>query len=211
MKRIGMLILLACTGLIVKPYSANAQAQELQQLLLDIQKLSSMKSVLSEMKTAYNVISAGYDEVKNVTQGNFSLHDAFINGLLLVNPNIKNYQRVADIIADEGRILSEYKSAFGNFKASGMFNTVEITYMGNVYSNLFNQTLENLDQLTLVLTENSLSMTDDDRLQNIDRIYADMEEKLAFLRTFNRKTNGVLVNRSDLQQTNKTIKGLYGL
>jgi len=210
MKKPLFLLMLISAAFIAKPHRANAQAQELQQLILDIQKLSSMKSILSEMKTAYNVITTGYNSVRDITKGNFNLHEAFIDGLLLVSPNIRNYKRVADVISDEAKILSEYKSAFGSFKASNMFNPNEIDYMGKVYSNLFDESLQNIDELQLVLTDNSLSMTDDDRLQNIDRIYSDMEKKLAFLRSFNRQANHVLTNRGNLNQQSSTLKKLYG-
>ena len=60
------------------PVRTNAQEQELQQLALDIEKLSELKSMLADMKTAYQVLSRGYDKVKGVTQGNFSLHQIFL-------------------------------------------------------------------------------------------------------------------------------------
>ena len=193
------------------PVRTNAQEQELQQLALDIEKLSELKSMLADMKTAYQVLSRGYDKVKGVTQGNFSLHQLFLNGLLLVSPSVRHYTKVADIITKEARIVQEYKRAFSSFKASHLFNLIEIDYMGKVYSHLFEQTLQNLDELTLVITSGSLRMSDEQRLQSIDRLYADTNDKLSFLRSFNRKADDILKHRQALQAQNKTLEKIFGV
>ena len=67
--------------------------------------------------------------------------------------------------------------------------------MGNVYSNLFNKSLQNLDELTMVITAGKLRMSDDERLNAIDRIYIDMGDKLVFLRTFNKENNVLAIQR----------------
>lgn len=193
------------------PFKTNAQEQELQQLALDIEKLSELKSMLADMKTAYQVLSRGYEQVKGITQGNFSLHQLFLNSLLLVSPTVRNYSRVAEIIATEARIIKEYKAAFSSFKASSLFNPEEIDYMGKVYSHLFEQTIQNLDELTLVITSGRLRMSDEERLQSIDRLYADTIDKLSFLRSFNRKTDDILNRRKALQSQNKTLEKIFGV
>jgi len=193
------------------PFKTNAQEQELQQLALDIEKLSELKSMLADMKTAYQVLSRGYEQVKGITQGNFSLHQLFLNSLLLVSPTVRNYSRVAEIIATEARIIKEYKAAFSSFKASSLFNPEEIDYMGKVYSHLFEQTIQNLDELTLVITSGRLRTSDEERLQSIDRLYADTIDKLSFLRSFNRKTDDILNRRKALQSQNKTLEKIFGV
>ena len=79
--------------------SAKAQSQEAQQLLLNVEKLSQLKNILSDMKKGYQVISGGYNAIKDISQGNFSLHGIFLDGLMLVSPEVKKYRRVADIIS----------------------------------------------------------------------------------------------------------------
>lgn len=189
----------------------HAQLKEAQQLAIDIEKLAQFKSLLKQMYEAYELISNGYEKVKNVTSGNYSLHEAFIDGLLLVNPNLRNYSRVGDIITYQGYILSEYKNAFSRFRTSGRFTPKEIIYMGNIYSNLFNESLQNLDELTLVLTKSNLRMSDDERLQAIDRLFDDMSRKLQFLRSFNKKTAAVMQQRTRQMQNQQTLQQLYNV
>jgi hypothetical protein len=188
-----------------------AQSQEAQQLLLNVEKLSQLKNILSDMKRGYTVISKGYNSVKNIAQGNFSLHEVFLDGLMLVNPEIKKYRRVADIISYQKDIITEYKSAFNRFKSSSNFSSREIDYLGNVYRQLFDQSMDNLDELFTVITSSKLRMSDDERLQAIDRIFADTENQLVFLRSFNKEASILNLQRQREKSDLKTTKGYFGI
>lgn len=195
-------------------FSSNrsfAQSQEAQQLLLNVEKLSQLKNILSDMKRGYTIISKGYNSVKNIAQGNFSLHEVFLDGLMLVNPEIKKYSRVADIISYQKDIITEYRSAFNRFKSSSNFSPGEIDYLGKVYKQLFDQSMDNLDELLAVITSSKLRMSDDERLQAIDRIFADMENKLVFLRSFNKEASILNVQRQREKADLKTTKGYFGI
>jgi hypothetical protein len=184
---------------------ANAQSFEVQQLLLNWEKLIQMKNILSDMKKGYEIVSQGYNSVKNIANGNFNLHETFIDGLLLVNPEIRKYKRVADIIAYQKDIVSEYRSAFNRFKNTNIFNDRELKYLEKVYKQLTAQSIDNLDELTTVLTSSKLRMSDDERLQAIDWIFADTEDKLQFLRNFNKQASILSLQR---QKEKSEINGL---
>lgn len=201
-KCLYLLLLFCALGI-----SVRAQSQEAQQLLLNVEKLSQLKNILADMKKGYQVVSGGYNTIKNISQGNFSLHEVFLDGLMLVSPEVKKYRRVADILNYQKNIISEYKSAFKRFNASENFNPTEIDYLGRVYKRLFDQSLDNLDELAMVITSAKLRMSDDERLQAIDRIFADVQDKLVFLRDFNSKATSLSLARekqkSDLKQSLK--------
>ncbi len=204
MKKIWILMLVIAISSATK-----AQSVEVQQLLLNYEKLKQLKNILSDMKKGYEIVSKGYNTIKDISEGNFNLHDAFINSLLSVNPEIKNYKKVADIVTCQKNIVKEYKSAFSRFKRSGTFSATEIEYLGKVYGNLFNQSIQNLDDLATVLTSNKLSMSDNERLEAIDRIFADTEDKLIFLRDFNKKTNILAIQRIREKRSIETSEKLH--
>src|SRR5258708_29749262 len=209
MKKIIIPLILLFVGLSLSLRS-SAQAQELEQLALDIEKLVQMKSILKEMYTGYQILTGGYNTIKNLAQGNFNLHSAFLNSLLTVNPAVKNYVRVADILASQATLVSEYKAALSHFSGSGAFSASELNYFTGVYSNLFNKSLDNLDELVMVLTDSKLRMSDAERLASIDHLYYDMQDKLAFLRQFNGRAGVLEVQRQhEMLEINK-LKSLYG-
>lgn len=184
---------------------SKAQSTEVQQLLLNVEKLSQLKNILKDMKKGYTIVSGGYNAIKDISKGNFSLHSVFLDGLMLVSPEVKKYRKVVDIIIYQKRIISEYESAFKQFKATNNFNSFEIKYLGRVYKNLLDQSIDNLDQLVMIITSSKLRMNDEERLQAIDRIFEDTEDKLVFLRSFNSQALGLSFQRekerADIRQS----------
>src|SRR5690348_15005321 len=152
-----------------------AQSDETQQFVLHVQKLSQFRRILLDMKQGYEIISMGYNTIRDISRGNFNLHEAFLNGLLKVSPAVRNDERVGKIIRGQLRLVREYKSAFLFFKGEGCFSIQELGYMEGVYSRLIYESLKDLDELSTVLTAGKLRMSDEERLRAIDRIYDDME------------------------------------
>ena len=194
MKKI--LILILTVSMTIVSNKANAQSAEIQQLILNIEKLSQFKKILSDMKKGYELLSGGYKTVKDMTEGNFSLHKTFLDALMQVSPVVKNYKRLGDIINFQMLLMKESKNGLNRFVKSGNFSEKEISYFEKVYGNLLSQSLRNLDELTMVVTADKLRMSDDERLQTVDDIYLQMQDKLLFLRNFNATSNVLALQRA---------------
>lgn len=201
----GLLIVFILSAFSFIP--AKAQTTDMVQLILDIEKLTQLKGILSDMKTGYNIIDGGYNQVKSIEQGNFSLHQTFLNGLLAVSPAVTKYGRIADIVLEQGYIVTEYTTTFKQLRESGSFTANEIAYLANVYTTLLQQSLMNLSQLTTILTAGKLRMSDDERLRAVDHIYADTDDKLTFLRHFDQQATILSMQRqNDLNDISSTQK-----
>ncbi len=211
MKRVIVTCVISIVSMICKSSFVKAQAAEIQQLLLDVQKLSALKGILNDMYKGYEIVSNGYETIKNISEGNFNLHEAFLDGLLAVSPAVQNYKRIADIINNQLMIVKEYKTAYTRYKEDENFTPDEIIYIGKVYSNLFNESLKSLDELTIVITASTLRMSDDERISSIDRISEDMQDKLTFLRYFNNSTSILEVQRAKEKNDATTMQGIYGI
>jgi hypothetical protein len=207
MKKIIIVVIAVCC--IMQLQLASAQTADLEQLSLDIEKLAQFKQILADMKKGYAIINTGYTTISSISQGTFNLHQGFLNGLLAVSPPLRAYSRVVQIISYQEILLSEYKSTYSSFKSGGRFTPNEITYMGTVYKNLFNQSVNNLSSLTMVMTNSQLRMSDDERLMQIDRIDKNMQEEVSFLRSFNNKASAIDAQRARQQQDSKSIQQLY--
>ncbi len=83
--------------------------------------------------------------------------------------------------------------------------------MEDVYKNLFNKSLQNLDELSIVMTAGKLRMSDDERIAAIDRIYKDISDKLVFLRSFNNEGSVLAVQRGREMVDTKLSEKLNGL
>lgn len=207
MKRILVMVVLSTIGFT----RVNAQVDELAQLALNIEKLAQFKSILSDLKKGYEIVSKGYGTVKSLTEGNFSMHKVFLDGLMQVSPGVMKYRKIADIIAYQIYLVKEYKRAFRRFQDSNSFNVDEIIYLSKVYENLFNSSLKNLDELAMVITSGKLRMSDDERLAAIDKVFIEMEDKVAFLRHFNNQASMLVVQRQKEKKEILEMEAIYGI
>jgi hypothetical protein len=189
----------------------KAQSFDVQQLLLDIQKLSQLKQILTDLKQGYQILDAGYSAVRDIAKGNFNLHQAFLDGLLAVSPAVKNYQRVADIVDLEASMLGKYQAAWAQFQRSGRLTPGELSLLGQVYGNLFNEAAKGLTDLVNILTDGTLRASDAERMAAIDGIYAGMVEKATFLDRVNNTTALLAIQRAGEEKDVEVLKGLYGL
>jgi len=190
-------------------FKVSAQSAEAQQLLLNVEKLSQLKNILSDMKRGYEVLSKGYNAVRGIAQGNFSLHETFLDGLLLVSPEVRKYHRIAELIAAQGKLIREYKSAYQGFAFSGSFSAAELEYFSRVYASLASESLEHLEELLRVISSGELRMNDSERLSVIDRLAGQMESKLAFLRYFNAKGWSVKRQRDRERRSLSDLRSIY--
>lgn len=196
---------------VTNPCRSYAQADEIQQLILDVEKLNQFRQILQDMYDGYKILEGGYNKIKEIASGNFKLHEVFLDGLYLVNPAIKKYHKVADIIQYQYVLIKEYKAAFDMLRSSDMFNGNELDYISGVYKNLFNESVSDLDALLMVVTAGTFRMSDDERLQAIDKIYNGMESKLLFLRHFNSSAHLLALQRlKDYGELNG-LKSLHGV
>src|SRR5690606_34975487 len=104
MKRIGILLLtLSSTA------ASFSQTQEAAQLLLNYEKLKQLEEILDNMYKGYQILSQGYNRIKNIAEGNYSLHQVFLDGLFAVNPAVAKYRRIPDIIRYQQLLMKEYR------------------------------------------------------------------------------------------------------
>lgn len=118
---------------------------------------------------------------------------------------------MADIITCQLQLVDEYSNAYKRFKQDTHFSPDEIAYMGQVYNNLIDESLDGLDDLATVITDGILRASDDERLHQIDALYAAMQDRLQFLRYFNNNTTLLGLQRARESNDINTIKNIYGL
>jgi hypothetical protein len=205
-----MILCIGFSFFLCKPVFVSAQSQEAQQLLLDWEKLTQFKKILKDMKDGYQIIHKGYTTIRDISSGNFNLHKNFLDALMDVSPAVKQYKRIADIINYQLQIVKQYKAAFKQFKEDKNFTVQEIDYIGKVYANLFNESVKNLDELAMVITAGKLRMSDDERMQAIDRIYSSIEDQFSFLQDFNSSTSYLSLQRQSEQTEIEMSRKILG-
>lgn len=188
----------------------RAQSFEIQQLVLDIEKLTQLKDILKDLKEGYQVLDKGYSAIRDISQGNFNLHKAYLDGLLAVSPAVKNYARVAEIINLQLSMVSKYQAAWGQFQKDQHFRPDELGLMAVFFGNLLDESAKALDDLATILTDGTIRASDAERLKQIDAIDEGMVRRDRELEAFDRSTVALSLGRASDEADYEAIKKLYG-
>lgn len=159
----------------------------------------------------YKIAQEGLSAIGAIKKGEFNLHLDFFNSLEDINPQIKSYTRVTDIIARAADIKKIYTNSYKSMKTSGGFTANEIDYFYAVFTKLLDEIAANMDQLLALVTANTFTMKDDERMKRIDDLYTDMESKYAFANSFSHEAQLLSVHRINERSEAEISKSLYNI
>jgi len=185
--------------------------QLLQQYVLDIEKLASMKATLQQMYKGYATLETGYTTIRDIAKGNFNLHKAFLDALLVISPAVASDPRIPTIINTEYSIVAGYHAANARWSASGVFTPQELNYIIDTYSALLTRCTQSIEELTLVITADQLRMSDGQRMQAIGRIDEETKQQAAMLQQLDNTLAIQTEQRLAAQGDINTLNSIYGL
>jgi flagellin-specific chaperone FliS len=180
---------------------------------LEVQKIQNQTIWLQDaQKTLENTMSElDLSDITDWVQKIKDLYSEYYQELSEVKQIIQDYDKVKTIIELQERIVSEYNSASALFKQDKHFTASELSYMGQVYSGIIDESLKNLDQLLLVVNAFVTQMTDEKRLDIINCASKGMQKNYNDLKQFNNQSILLSLQRSTDSNDLETVKNLYGL
>lgn len=201
-----------CICLCLSAGSVRAQSvsQLIEQLTLDIQKLSQLKTILKDMQEGYQVLDKGYINIRDIVKGNFNLHKTFLDGLLSVSLPVSQYYKVAATLDMEKSIVDESGAGSRRWAGTGIFTADEWKYVQDVCVTSSGRAAASLDRLSMVISPGMLWMSDAERMDAIDGIYVDVQRQLAALRAFNDAISIQALQRARELNNIQKLKSIYG-
>ena len=150
-------------------------------------------------------------EISGWTEQQKQLYSNYYTELGNIKATISKYQRIKDITLKQAALVSEYKQAWSLFKQDNHFNPQELSYMQQVYTGILDASVKNLDEIMLVVSPAKTQMTDEQRLELINKASDHLDENYNDLHQFNNQGIQLSLQRSkDLNDT-QSIKKLYGI
>src|SRR5690349_3244190 len=112
-----IMILVACTSTQAQTVEewTNQKKTQIKYLVLQI---AALKQDTSVIERGYYIAEEGLDVIQSIKKGDFNLHSDYFNSLKKVNPKIKVYWKVADIIALQINMITSYKKHLHQLKGS---------------------------------------------------------------------------------------------
>lgn len=188
-----------------------SQSQDIQQLIMDIEKLAQLKSMYASMVNGYNTLTKGYNNVINISKGNFDLHKNYLDGLLDVNAPVKKYGAIEVIATTQDLMQRENAAGWQKCVSSRVFTAAELTERQRAGFRLLDESVKRLEELLLVVKPGKLRMNDEERMAAIDRIDVSMRALLADLHKLNAANDEVIRFRVQKQRDIKAMRNLNGI
>ncbi|MBK0378534.1 conjugal transfer protein TraI [Mucilaginibacter segetis] len=197
---VGEVIKLTVTKVIK---AIDLKVQRLQNKTIWLQNAQKvLENQLSKLKLTE--ISGWSDEQRELYSGYYA-------ELWQIKSVVAYYQRIRDITVKQAALVAEYRQAWALFRQDSHFRPEEISQMEKVYTGILNASVQNLDQVLLAVNSFKTQMTDEERLELINKAADRLDGNYDDLRRFNSQNIRLSLLRSkDLDDT-KSIKKLYDI
>src|SRR5690349_21510365 len=180
---------------------------------LKIQRLQNKTIWLQNaQKTLENALSKlKLDENANWTEKQKEQYRKYYEELTKVKAIISYYQRIRDITQKQVRLANEYNRSWQLIRQDKHFAPHELDYMAKVYSGILEESLKNIDQITLLVKSFATTMSDAARLELINKAADQVDTNYDDLMRFNHQNLLLSLQRAKSAYEVETIKKFYGL
>lgn len=206
-----LLVLMAVSGSLKAQTFAEWFQQKKTQKKYLVQQIAALQVYIGYAKKGYNIAKDGLNTIGGFTRGEFDLHGDFIGSLKKVNPEIKRYAKVADIIALQVNVVQQSAKAYRQLQRSDMLSSGELSYVNRVMGRLLDDCEKILDELITVTTNGKLEMKDDERMARIDRLYLEMQASYTFGKSFTDEAQALALSRKKELTDVSTSRALQGI
>ena len=194
-------IVKAVTKKVIK--AIDLRIQKLQNKTIWLQNAQKqIENVLSKLKL---------EEISDWTKKQRDLYKGYYEELSKVKSAITYYKRIKEITQKQTRLLEQYERAWNLFKQDTHFTSAELEYMQRVYEGILEQSMQNMDQIFLVLDSFTTQMSDLKRLEIINGAADQIDANYDDLTLFNKQNILLSLQRAKTINDANKVKEFYGL
>lgn len=197
---IGDVIKLTVTK-VIKAIDLKVQRMQNQTIWLqNAQK--ALENELSKLKLS---------EISSWSGQQRQLFSSYYDELWKIKSTIAYYQRIKDLTVKQVALVTEYQQAWSLMKQDQHFSAGELVQMESVYTGILTASARNLDQIMMIVSSDQTQMSDEQRLELINRAGDKLDDNYSDIRQYNTENEMLSLQRSkDLGDT-QTTKALYGI
>jgi hypothetical protein len=183
--------------------AVDLKIQRLQNKTIWLQNAQKkLENALSKLKL---------DEISDWTEKQKEQYRKYYEELAQVKAIISYYQRIRDITQKQVRLVNEYNRSWQLIRQDKHFTADEINYMAKVYSGILDESLKNIDQISLIIKSFTTKMSDAGRLELINNAADQVDANYSDLAEFNRQNTLLSLQRAKTGAEVQAVKKLYGL
>jgi len=183
----------------------NQKQQQKKQLL---EQIAALKVYLDHTRKGYEVLKYGTDLTGDIRNLDKYQHADYFNDRKKVSPTIKKHDRIGDIIRLYETMLKRRNITLTRAREGGHFTSGEMSEMNRLFASIAAEADMDLDELLMVATDGQVSMSDDERIARIEKLYAIMQKRHGVQLSLSQKILSLAEGRNRKQQYLKTLKGI---
>ncbi|MFR9624336.1 MAG: DUF4141 domain-containing protein [Rikenellaceae bacterium] len=166
---------------------------------------NTSKNVTYSATTAANMFKAYEESVKIYEQGK-KIYDALITVKNIISDSYKVYQSVVMLI----EITEIYTSGYNIMLSNNLYAAEELSAIAYGYTRLLAESNEVITELKDIVSVTSLSMSDKERMDMVDKAYKEVRKYRNLVRYFTNKNLAVGYLRGKRIEEAGRITALYG-
>ena len=167
--------------------------------------VNSTREIVETSTTAKNMINEFQETVKIYEQGK-----KYYDALKSVNNLVKDARKVQQTIVMVGDITDIYVTNFQKMMQDENFTVEELSAIAFGYTKLLEESTDVLTELKNVVNITTLSMTDKERMDIVDKCYNDMKRYRNLVSYYTNKNISVSYLRAKKKNDLDRVFGLYG-
>ena len=139
------------------------------------------------------------------------LYAEYYNELWQIKNAIGTYERIKQMIAEEGQILAQFKQMSAALGSDKHLTAAEVTSMNSTLSGIVSASVNNINQLELVINAFVTQMADADRLAIVDGAESRIDKNFMDMQQFYEGSSLLSLERAQGVGDVVATKALYGL
>lgn len=198
-----MMALLMC--LLFGAGRANAQWTVIDPSNIAQSIVNNSKSLVQESQTATHMVKSFQETVKIYEQGK-----KYYDALRSVNNLVRDARKVQQTVLMLGDISETYVTNFRKMLTDPNFTSSELSAIAAGYTRLLEEANGVLGELKNVVNITTMSMTDKDRMDIVDRCYKEMSRFRNLTAYYTNKNISVSYLRAKKKADTQRVVNLYG-
>lgn len=179
-------------------------------------KIQSMQNqtiwLQNAQKTLENQLSKlKLTEISDWSSKQKDLFSQYYQELWDIKSAIAYYSKISELTEKQVALVNSYNQAWNLLKADKHFTADELSYMTKVYSGILEASVNDLDQILLVINANKTQMPDARRMEIVNKAADHMDTNYNDLQQFNSQNQILSLQRANDENEVLTLKKYYGI
>ncbi|MCJ8208111.1 hypothetical protein MUY27_00230 [Mucilaginibacter sp. RS28] len=194
--------------------SAHAQGifnQQSSRRKIMAEQIAGIELYATALKKGYDLSRQGLTTAHDLKNGTFGLHTDYVDSLKMVSATVRNNPKANAIAEIAAKITALFTAEIRWQQAQKQLTPDELNSLKRVADNMQVEGRTDVNELSQLLTSGLLQLTDAQRLDRIDKLYADMNDKYNFTCSYTTKARRLAKARAADKQDRGDLQKLYGI